>query len=65
MLSAAFVYYYEDLTMPVVVAGYSYLFISFLITQYFYEVGKRKEMSLSKSKMIRPEAVPSHRSVTA
>jgi len=65
MLSAALVYFYNDLTMPVVIAGYSYLFISFLITQYFYEVGKRKEKSMSKSKTIHQETMVPHRSVTA
>jgi len=65
ILSASLVYLYDELTMTTVIGGYTYLFCTFLITQYFYEVGKRKEKKQAKSKSMRPTAVTSHQSVTA
>ncbi len=65
VISASLVFLYDELTMTTVIGGYTYLFCTFLITQYFYEMGKRKEKSQTKSKSLRPAAVTSHQSITA
>jgi len=66
-MTGTMVYYYDQLTISMVIAGYTYFLTAFLVTQYFYEVGKRKELRQSKSKSLRPSTIttPAHKSVPA
>jgi UDP-GlcNAc:undecaprenyl-phosphate GlcNAc-1-phosphate transferase len=65
VLAALMIYFYDQLTLTAVIAGYSFLIISFLVTQYFYDLGKRRESEHEKSKEIQPAAFPAQQSITA
>jgi UDP-GlcNAc:undecaprenyl-phosphate GlcNAc-1-phosphate transferase len=65
VLTALLVYYYHQLTLTAVIGGYTYLLVSFLITQYLYEVGKRKEMKYISGKSVKTASIQAPQSVPA
>lgn len=65
LLAVLMVNYYEQLTLAMVIGGYSFLICSFLLAQYFYDLGKRKESKHEKSKAFQSPPFPAQQSVTA
>lgn len=65
LLTVLMIYYYQQVTLTMVIAGYSFIICSFLATQYFYDLGKRRESKHEKSKSFQPAAFPAKQSVTA